>query len=502
MKLNRRQLLQTGLCAGISLGADWGFLSKLHPVSAADAKLDPSLVRADSGIEPTVNLLESTPRDRVLEEVAARIKSGLSYRELLASLLLAGVRNVQPRPQVGFKFHAVLVINSAHLASLASPDSDRWLPIFWAIDRFKSAQLETQKANGWKMSPVDVAKLPAPSKARESFIRAMDEWNESEADAAAAALARSGTRDEAFELFARYGCRDFRDIGHKAIFVANSFRTLDCIGWHHAESVLRSLAYALLKFDGDNPAHADSAPDRPWRRNIDLSKQLRPDWLDGSASPPSAQLLSHFRTDSDADSSASVVAALNDGVSPNAIWDAILAGAGEMLMRKTGIVTLHAVTSANALRYTYQTSADPQTRQMLLLQAAAFLPLFRAAAGPMAATKIDELEATAPSNTAAAAIDDIFSTADHDRPASIRKTLGYLDSVGDPTALMTTARRLVFLKGNDAHDYKFSSAVFEDYYHLAPAMRNRFLASALSYLPSSGAADSKLIPRIRAALPG
>ena len=75
-----------------------------------------------------------------LEEVGDRIKRGLSYRELLAALLLAGVRNVQPRPQVGFKFHAVLVVNSAHLASLASPAEDRWLPIFWALDHFKSAQ--------------------------------------------------------------------------------------------------------------------------------------------------------------------------------------------------------------------------------------------------------------------------------------------------------------------------------------------------------------------------
>ncbi len=48
-------------------------------------------------------------------------------------------------------------------------------------------------------------------------------------------------------LFFRYGCRDFRSIGHKAIYVANSLRTLQCIGWQHAEPVLRSLAYALLE---------------------------------------------------------------------------------------------------------------------------------------------------------------------------------------------------------------------------------------------------------------
>jgi hypothetical protein len=44
------------------------------------------------------------PRDRVLEEeVTRRVKHGLNYPELLIALLLAGVRNIQPRP-VGYKF--------------------------------------------------------------------------------------------------------------------------------------------------------------------------------------------------------------------------------------------------------------------------------------------------------------------------------------------------------------------------------------------------------------
>ena len=80
--------------------------------------------------------------------------------------------------------------------------------------------------------------------------------------------------DAVYEQFFRYGMRDFRSIGHKAIYVANSFRTLDCIGWHHAEPVLRSLAYALLKHEGGNPADGEtrvgtltsaSPPGRCWR---------------------------------------------------------------------------------------------------------------------------------------------------------------------------------------------------------------------------------------------
>ena len=40
---------------------------------------------------------------------------------------------------VGFKFHAVLVVNSAHLASQAASDRDRWLPLFWSLDNFKAS---------------------------------------------------------------------------------------------------------------------------------------------------------------------------------------------------------------------------------------------------------------------------------------------------------------------------------------------------------------------------
>ena len=110
----RRRFLQTAAASGALLGmGDLSFLSLLPPVSAKEARLEPKMVRLDPEIEPVVRLLEDTPRERLLEEVAARIQSGLSYREILTALQLAGVRNVQPRPSVGFKFHAVLVVHSA-----------------------------------------------------------------------------------------------------------------------------------------------------------------------------------------------------------------------------------------------------------------------------------------------------------------------------------------------------------------------------------------------------
>ncbi len=59
---------------------------------------------------------------------------------------------------------------------------------------------------------------------------------------------------------------------------------------------------------------------------------------------------------------------------------------------------------------------------------------------------------------------------------------------------------LVFLKGDDAHDYKFSSAVLEDYYHVSPRYRDRYLASSLLLLPGASDKDNNLVKRTRAAL--
>ena len=114
----------------------------------------------DSRSSRLVRLLEETPRDRLLEEVAGRMRKGLSYRELLDGAA-AGRRAQRPAAaDVGFKFHAVLVVNSAHLASLASPDTDRWLPIFWALDHFKSSQAQRRKEGDWTMAPVDEVGRP------------------------------------------------------------------------------------------------------------------------------------------------------------------------------------------------------------------------------------------------------------------------------------------------------------------------------------------------------
>jgi hypothetical protein len=508
MRPDRRRFLTSAAAGGTLLGlSDLGFLSGLPPVRAADAKPDPKRVRLRPEIEPLVQLIEETPRERLLEEIAACIRKGLTYQDLLTGLMLAGVCNVEPRPNVGFKFHAVLVVNSAHLASLASPDSDRWLPMFWALDNFKSAQAQNEKErHGWRMPLVAEDKVPTARKARQAFIDAMDRWDTDAADAAVAGLARTAGAQEVFELFVKYGARDFRDIGHKAIFVANSWRTLQTVGWHHAEPVLRSLAYAVLKHDGTNPYTSDLAPDAPGRRNRELAAKLRPDWLDGKTShAATVDLLAALREGSESDVPAKVVEFVNGGTSPQVVWDALFLGAGELLLRQPGIVALHAVTSTNALHYAYEATSNDETRRWLMLQNAAFVPLFRQALnsrGAVAKQPIDTLQPTDPVKNGKEAVAEMFADVSRDKLTGARKVLGYLMHEGDPRAVIDAARLLVFFKGNDSHDYKFSSALLEDFAHVSPEWRGRLLAAGMMNFKGSGGKDLDLVKRTRAALQG
>ena len=505
-QIPRRRFLQASAIGSIAGGFPWIVLPK---VSAQDAQAKNLTVQFAGDIEPLVRLLEITPRADVIGVCIKKIQNGLNYQQLLASLQLAGIRNVQPRPSVGFKFHSVLVVNSAHLASIASPDEHRWLPILWAIDNFKSSQAQDERENNWTMSPVDEDRVPSAAKAESQFISAMENWDEGAADTAAAGLARTAGATRIFDQFIRYGIRDFRSIGHKAIFVANAWRTLQTIGWRHSEPILRSLAYAMLNFEGTgSPATRDELADRPGRENAKRVTEIRDGWLDGKLDDSATiEMLEALRIGTYQEASSLAVQQLNRGIAPQSIWDGMFAAASEMLMRQPGIVSLHTLTTTNAMRFAFDTCSNEETRKLILLQNAAFLPLFRAEMtnrGNVGQQRIDQLTPAEPTNGSVANTADsiaaIFESIGKDPSMASSQTLGYLQSGGDITSFMDAARLLIFQKGTDSHDYKFSSAVLEDFYHVSPSWRNRCLAASVYKLRSSRDPDNKLTQNAAQAL--
>ena len=194
-----------------------------------------------------------------------------------------------------------------------------------------------------------------------------------------------------------------------------------------------------------------------------------------------------------------IVEILNSGVGPKAVYDALFLQSGELLMRQPGIVSLHAVTSTNAFNYAYRTAANDKTRKMILLQNAAFLPLFRQEMvnrNKVNERAILELEAS----EQVSGLDDIFGNVGKDSGTAAQNVLAFLGSGKPANELMDEARRFIFLKGNDSHDYKFSSAVLEDYYQVSPEWRDKYLAASVFKMRGESSKNNGLVERIRGAL--
>jgi hypothetical protein len=481
----------------VSSGA-WAALESIVPVHAADLAVSPEVVRFSPEMEPVVRWIEDTPRDRVLQVAAEKLKAGLSFRQLLGGLFLAGIRNIKPRP-VGFKFHAVMVMNSAHQLALDAPQHDRLLPFFWALDNFKSSQLQDEKEGNWVLSPVKESAVPSPERARKLFAEAMDRWDDEAADVAVSGLCRAAGSGEIAEALWRYGARDWQNIGHKIIFAAQSFRILDTIGWQHAEPVLRSLVYGLLNGGQGETSATYAANDR-------LAAQIRPDWSAGKPdSAAAAATLDALRQATPNEAAQAAADALNRGVAASSVWDGVMLAANELLMRQPGIVALHAVTASNSMHYAFRAAARDSTRLLVLLQACSWIALFREGVrsrnGLPDKPLINEIaQLPPPDATNAETAEAILHGLNKDRLTAARQVLGFANAGGSAELFMDAARHLIFTKGTDSHDYKFAAAAFEEFRHANASWQPHLLAASVYYLKGASDSDSPLLQRAREAL--
>jgi hypothetical protein len=464
----------------------------IHSAGAAGMGLTGRLGLSEprGSIAMLLKLLEDSPRERLPRELARLIHGGLLYEDLLAALSLAATRNVQPYPDVGFKYHSVMMLRSVHLTTqhLAAPE--KWLPVIWAVDYFKDTQAQEQAASGWRMPAPVQTKSENSEVARRSLTAALDKWDHDAADAAIMKYAQSAPLDEIFALLFAYGARDLREIGHKAITISNAHSLMTLFGRDgglEAAPILRSTVAALLNSEGEpDPATHDLAPDRPWRLNRERLQQIPRSWKQGHDDPAArADLRAALYRVSTEDAGKTVVEMLQRGISPDTIWQGLFDTAAELLMHEPGIVPLHAQTTANALHHAYRISTDEPAQQLALLQCAAFVALFRRMTNTsesefnLQKLEPQPLEGHDPSQASREIFSDLAA---RHRVQAARKSLGYLRNGGDANSLIATARHHLVYGAMEAHDYKFAEALFDNYSQFPQAeWRSRFLSAGMGY---------------------
>ena len=472
----RTFLCVTGSAAALSLGGGLGLAQTLPEVGALH------------------RLVEETPYERVAAELAGLIRAGLDHRRTLAALAVATSRRVQPFPHVGFKYHTVLALQSVHLTALNVPDKERWLPVFWALDYFKRAQEAERRQSGWTMGPQPAPVAGTVEAARGRLIDALDRWDLEAVDPAVLDFARLAAPEQLSEVLFRYGIRDLRAIGHKAIAVQNVHRLLPIVGPENAPPVLRSLAAALQNHGYDpNPATSDRPSDRTWREFQAMLGEIPKTWKQGRRDDAARnELVRTLREVSELDAGRAVIDLLRHGVSTDSIWEGLFATAAELVLRRPTVVPVHAQTSANAFHHVFRHARAETTQLLALLQSAAFMPGFgRRVPNTRSDLRIEELEPLAVSGNGTEALRDAFSELPHDRAAGARKALHYLQHGGSADRLVAIARRHLARNGRHSHDYKFTEAALENYREMAPTpWRDRILAASMAYFTGSATAPS------------
>src|SRR5262245_7526211 len=504
---SRRHFLRATATAGAALSlGEWGGLLPLTPATAAETKVTPDLLRYSSDIEPIVRLIEETPRAKCPEMMIEQLQGGLPYRQFLAAMFLAGLRN---RMLGG---HHIALLHSSNQLALDVPVAERLLPTFWALDSFKA---DVERRRTPRVLNEVAGRLPAAEKAEEELHAAMEALDGDRADRAVVSLVRTQGTMRVIEPMWRYGARDWVFIGHSAIWVANNWRTLQTVGEKHTEPVLRYLVREMI----DNAQGVGKEAYAANRERVrEALGKLPADWGQGDGNEGfTRELLALVRENKGEDVCRLAVAQLREGkVKAGAVWDAVHLAAGDLALctrpaaasAQRDTAALHASTVSEALHFAFRSSGEPDHRLLLLLQAVAWLGLFRDRVAPRFGSGIlkakesvlDVTPAEIPERPAAAA-DEILAARSSNAYEAVGKAFAFARRFPDSDALRRAAARLLPLKATaDPHDIKFPVAMFEKYMWVSPEWRPHMAAVAAVAFLGSDKPDSELMTNVREAV--
>jgi hypothetical protein len=95
----------------------------------------------------------------------------------------------------------------------------------------------------------------------------------------------------------------------------------------------------------------------------------------------------------------------------------------------------------------------------------------------------------------------IFEAINDNRGQAAQHAFDYLARGGNPDLIFDAARRMIFHKGRDSHDYKYGAAIAEEALLAStPDWRAPLIASSMFNLPGARTEDSPLMIRARDAV--
>lgn len=310
-------------------------LASVGPALAADLGL--ASARAADGPEaltfgdrePLVALLQETPADKLLPILVEKLKAGTGLDSLVAAAALANARTFGGQDYDGY--HAFMALVPAYKMSQEMPKDRAALPVFKVLYRNTNRMQECGGHSKEVLHPVAESQLPKDRPGGEILREAVRGADMEKAERTFAALAH-GPIGEAYNHL-QYSIQDEVDV-HRVVLAWRAWAVLDLTGKEQAQTVLRqSVRYCVdAEKNGGNHEVRAVLP-----KLLDQYKLVGRPIGDRKADDAwVSQLAATVYSGSRAQAADAVAAALADGMSPEAIGEAISLAANRLVLCDPG----------------------------------------------------------------------------------------------------------------------------------------------------------------------
>lgn len=326
---SRRQFLGdvgTGMVVasvGSALAADLGF----SPAFAGEGAEALTFGR----LEPLVCLLQETPINRLLPTLVRRLQKRTELRDLVAAAALANARSFGGDDYVGF--HTMMALAPAHHMAGEMPKERQALPVLKVLYRNTARIHEHGGRKKEVLRPVQPAALPEGRIGGEVLRDVVRKANMDAAERTFAALAR--TPDDALNsvLFA---VQDGAEV-HRTVLPYRAWDLVGIVGREQAHTLLRQSVRYCVRMETPRIVKWMTPVRETLVRVLDqnrvLSRPLGRRQADDAWVERMSDTLFRGTPDQAADA---VAAALAEGMSPDAIGEAISLAANQLVLRDTG----------------------------------------------------------------------------------------------------------------------------------------------------------------------
>lgn len=348
-------------------------------IAADDAKL------SFGKLEPLVALMQQTPAEKLLPALLEKIKGGTDLGTLVSAAALANARTFGGQDYDGY--HAFMSLVPAHEMAREMPENRRPLPIFKVLFR-NTARMQAKGGNTNEvLHPIEPAELPKDRPGGELLQAATRKGDFELAERTFAGLMKEPVGEAYNHL--QYSVEDEVDV-HRVVLAWRAWAVLDLTGREHAHTVLRqSVRYCV---DSEQNRIRNKRPEPAVRavlpKLLDQYRLLAKSLGDRKADDGwVAKMCTTIVNGTREQAAEAVAAALAEGMSPEAIGEAMSLASNQLVLRDPGrkpnetspgkpvgsihgaSVGVHASDSANAWRNIARVSNARNTAASLIVGA-------------------------------------------------------------------------------------------------------------------------------------